>query len=205
MSVVGVSGCVYAFPLDLHTHVPPLTYLHIHTHTHTALMISMRMCVIITTLTLLGMRCFHLGGLPLMNTTGCVGGWVGVGVGVDGCGWVGVLHTWSYTHGYVHTIMYTHPHVHTPSLHTPSCTHTLITHTLMYTHPHYTHPHVHMVVHVHTPSCTQVVPGELTIVTGVPNSGKSEWIDALLVNMAYHHGWAFAVCSMEKKVCVFVG
>lgn len=46
----------------------------------------------------------------------------------------------------------------------------------------------------------QVVPGELTIVTGVPNSGKSEWIDALLVNLAYHHGWAFAVCSMEKKV-----
>ena len=29
----------------------------------------------------------------------------------------------------------------------------------------------------------RVVPGELTIVTGVPNSGKSEWIDALLYNI----------------------
>lgn len=45
----------------------------------------------------------------------------------------------------------------------------------------------------------QVVPGELTIVTGVPNSGKSEWIDALLCNLAYSQGWTFAMCSMEKK------
>jgi hypothetical protein len=46
----------------------------------------------------------------------------------------------------------------------------------------------------------QVVPGELSIVTGVPNSGKSEWIDALLCNLARLHGWSFALCSMEKKV-----
>ena len=45
-----------------------------------------------------------------------------------------------------------------------------------------------------------MVPGELTIITGVPNSGKSEWIDALLVNLAWQHGWCFAMCSMEKKV-----
>lgn len=44
-----------------------------------------------------------------------------------------------------------------------------------------------------------MVPGELTIVTGVPNSGKSEWIDALLCNLAYSQGWTFAMCSMEKK------
>ena len=37
--------------------------------------------------------------------------------------------------------------------------------------------------------------------TGVPNSGKSEWIDALICNLAMHHGWSFALCSMEKKVC----
>ena len=36
--------------------------------------------------------------------------------------------------------------------------------------------------------------------TGVPNSGKSEWIDALLCNLARLHGWSFALCSMEKKV-----
>ena len=51
----------------------------------------------------------------------------------------------------------------------------------------------------------QVVPGELTIVTGVPNSGKSEWIDALLCNLARQHGWSFALCSMEKKVCTAPG
>jgi hypothetical protein len=48
--------------------------------------------------------------------------------------------------------------------------------------------------------CAQVIPGELTIVTGVPNSGKSEWIDALLANLAEQHDWCFALCSMEKKV-----
>ncbi|GMH26054.1 hypothetical protein Nepgr_027897 [Nepenthes gracilis] len=45
-----------------------------------------------------------------------------------------------------------------------------------------------------------VVPGELTIVTGVPNSGKSEWIDALLCNLNENFGWTFALCSMENKV-----
>ncbi|XP_077253340.1 twinkle homolog protein, chloroplastic/mitochondrial-like isoform X2 [Tasmannia lanceolata] len=46
----------------------------------------------------------------------------------------------------------------------------------------------------------KVVPGELTIVTGVPNSGKSEWIDALLCNINESEGWKFALCSMENKV-----
>ena len=46
----------------------------------------------------------------------------------------------------------------------------------------------------------QVVPGELTIITGVPNSGKSEWIDALMVNLSDQFGWRFGLCSMEKKV-----
>ncbi|PHT54916.1 Twinkle -like protein, chloroplastic/mitochondrial [Capsicum baccatum] len=44
-----------------------------------------------------------------------------------------------------------------------------------------------------------VVPGELTIVTGVPNSGKSEWIDALLCNLNHSVGWKFALCSMENR------
>ena len=50
----------------------------------------------------------------------------------------------------------------------------------------------------------QVVPGELTIVTGVPNSGKSEWIDALLCNLNEFAGWKFALCSMENKVRLFI-
>ncbi|XP_039004242.1 twinkle homolog protein, chloroplastic/mitochondrial-like isoform X2 [Hibiscus syriacus] len=49
-------------------------------------------------------------------------------------------------------------------------------------------------------SLYNVVPGELTIVTGVPNSGKSEWIDSLLCNLSGNVGWKFALCSMENKV-----
>ncbi|KAF6173144.1 hypothetical protein GIB67_028442 [Kingdonia uniflora] len=46
----------------------------------------------------------------------------------------------------------------------------------------------------------EVVPGELTIVSGVPNSGKSEWIDALLCNINENVGWKFVLCSMENQV-----
>ncbi|CAL1402754.1 unnamed protein product [Linum trigynum] len=45
-----------------------------------------------------------------------------------------------------------------------------------------------------------VLPGELTIVSGVPNSGKSEWIDALLCNLNRSADWKFALCSMENNV-----
>ena len=34
---------------------------------------------------------------------------------------------------------------------------------------------------------------------GVPNSGKSEWIDDLCMNLAKREGWAFAMCSFEKR------
>lgn len=40
--------------------------------------------------------------------------------------------------------------------------------------------------------------GELSIVTGIPNHGKSEFIDALMVNMARAHDWKFAICSFEN-------
>lgn len=50
----------------------------------------------------------------------------------------------------------------------------------------------------HLTLCTQVVPGELTIVTGLSNSGKSEWLDALTVNLARQHGWTIAMCSLEN-------
>jgi twinkle protein len=43
-----------------------------------------------------------------------------------------------------------------------------------------------------------VEPGQLTIVTGVPSSGKSEWLDALVLNLAQAHDWVFAVCSPEN-------
>jgi twinkle protein len=41
-------------------------------------------------------------------------------------------------------------------------------------------------------------PGELSLVTGIPNHGKSEFIDALAVNLAQRYGWVFAVCSFEN-------
>lgn len=41
--------------------------------------------------------------------------------------------------------------------------------------------------------------GEWTVVTGVPNSGKSNVVDALAVNMAKANGWKFAVFSPENQ------
>ena len=40
--------------------------------------------------------------------------------------------------------------------------------------------------------------GEVSIVTGMPGSGKSEFIEALAINLARNHGWKFAVCSFEN-------
>jgi twinkle protein len=42
-----------------------------------------------------------------------------------------------------------------------------------------------------------VVPGQLTVVTGWPSSGKSQFVDALAVNLA-RQGWRFAVFSPEN-------
>jgi twinkle protein len=43
-----------------------------------------------------------------------------------------------------------------------------------------------------------VVPGQMTIITGWPSSGKSEWLDALLVNLM-HQGWHTAIFSPENQ------
>lgn len=42
-----------------------------------------------------------------------------------------------------------------------------------------------------------VVPGQFTVVTGWPGSGKSEWLDALLVNLS-RQGWKVAMFSPEN-------
>ena len=44
-----------------------------------------------------------------------------------------------------------------------------------------------------------VKPGELTIVTGIPNSGKSNIVDALCVNLAKSQGWHSILCSPENQ------
>lgn len=43
-----------------------------------------------------------------------------------------------------------------------------------------------------------VMPGQLTVITGIPNSGKSEWLDALACNLAMNDGWRFAAFSPEN-------
>lgn len=44
----------------------------------------------------------------------------------------------------------------------------------------------------------KIRPKELSVVTGIPGSGKSEFIDALAINLAKLHGWKFAICSFEN-------
>lgn len=44
-----------------------------------------------------------------------------------------------------------------------------------------------------------VRPGEWTVVTGVPSSGKSNLVDALVVNLAREHEWKFAIFSPENQ------
>jgi twinkle protein len=44
-----------------------------------------------------------------------------------------------------------------------------------------------------------VVPGFWTLVTGYPGSGKSEWVDALCLNLARLHNWRFVYYSPENQ------
>jgi len=44
-----------------------------------------------------------------------------------------------------------------------------------------------------------VVQGQLTIVTGYPSCGKSNFVDQLMVNLSKVHDWKFAVCSFENQ------
>ena len=44
-----------------------------------------------------------------------------------------------------------------------------------------------------------VALGQMTIVTGIPNHGKSNWLDNLLVNLALNHGLRFGLFSPENQ------
>jgi len=44
-----------------------------------------------------------------------------------------------------------------------------------------------------------VAPAQLTVVTGYPSSGKSNFVDQIMVNLAEKHDWKFAVCSFENQ------
>ena len=43
-----------------------------------------------------------------------------------------------------------------------------------------------------------VMPGQLNVVTGIPGHGKSEFVDAMTVNLAHLHGWRTAFYSPEN-------
>jgi twinkle protein len=40
-------------------------------------------------------------------------------------------------------------------------------------------------------------PGQLTVVTGIPGSGKSEFVDWLMASISKKHGWNWGICSFE--------
>lgn len=44
-----------------------------------------------------------------------------------------------------------------------------------------------------------VAPSQLTVVTGYPSSGKSNFVDQIMVNLARNEDWKFAVCSFENQ------
>lgn len=44
-----------------------------------------------------------------------------------------------------------------------------------------------------------IVPGQVTVVTGLPNSGKSSFVDAIMVNLAQNKSWKFGICSFENE------
>jgi twinkle protein len=44
-----------------------------------------------------------------------------------------------------------------------------------------------------------VAPSQLTVVTGYPSSGKSNFVDQMMVNLANKEDWKFVVCSFENQ------
>ena len=45
----------------------------------------------------------------------------------------------------------------------------------------------------------RISTAEWTLVTGIPGHGKSEWLDALLINLANEHNWSFGIYSPENS------
>lgn len=47
------------------------------------------------------------------------------------------------------------------------------------------------------------IAGQFTTITGMPGSGKSEFLDDMACNLAVNHNWSFAVCSFENQPTSF--
>lgn len=43
-----------------------------------------------------------------------------------------------------------------------------------------------------------ICPGQMSVVTGLPGSGKSELVDQIMINLAQQYDWRFAVWSVEN-------
>jgi twinkle protein len=43
-----------------------------------------------------------------------------------------------------------------------------------------------------------IAPGQLSVITGLPSSGKSEFVDQLMINLATNESWKFAIASFEN-------
>ncbi len=46
--------------------------------------------------------------------------------------------------------------------------------------------------------------GQLTIITGIPGSGKSEFIDAIMTSISKKYGWDWGICSFECEPKIHV-
>lgn len=44
-----------------------------------------------------------------------------------------------------------------------------------------------------------IAQGQLSVVTGYPSCGKSNFVDQMMVNLAKMHDWKFAICSFENQ------
>jgi twinkle protein len=42
------------------------------------------------------------------------------------------------------------------------------------------------------------VPGQLTMITGIPGHGKDEFANLIMANLARHEGWIWGICSFEE-------
>lgn len=49
----------------------------------------------------------------------------------------------------------------------------------------------------------RLMDGQMTTVTGIPGSGKSEFVDLIMAKSSIYHNWKWAVCSFENTPPVF--
>jgi len=49
----------------------------------------------------------------------------------------------------------------------------------------------------------RLMDGQMTVVTGIPGSGKSEFTDYIISKTSINHGWKWAICSFENTPPVF--